>query len=160
MTLDHKLRVAETRLFARYGLEPDAAFLDLSTAGVRLRVLRVGTGPDLVLLHGVSFAAAVWVPWLSALGGYRIHLVELPGHGLSGPVAYQVGRVRTHTLQLMDDLLARSASRARPCWATRSARCSRCGMRRRGRGRSPRSSPWATLRWRYREHASGCRCRL
>jgi hypothetical protein len=65
MKLDHRLREAESRLFARYSLEPDESFIDLATANVRLRVLRVGTGPDLVMFHGVSLAAAVWAPWLS-----------------------------------------------------------------------------------------------
>jgi pimeloyl-ACP methyl ester carboxylesterase len=56
------------------------------------------------MLHGVTLAAAVWAPWLADLAGYRALLVELPGHGLSGPVAYRRGTVRDHTLRLMDDL--------------------------------------------------------
>lgn len=100
----HRMREAETRLFARTGLQPEESFLDLGPAKVRLRVLSVGTGPSLVMLHGVSLAAAVWVPWLADLAGYRAHLVELPGHGLSGPVAYRRGAVRDHSLGLMDDL--------------------------------------------------------
>jgi pimeloyl-ACP methyl ester carboxylesterase len=52
----------------------------------------------------VTLAAAVWAPLLAELNGYRAHLVELPGHGLSGPAAYRPGAVRDHTLGLMDDL--------------------------------------------------------
>src|SRR5580704_18901330 len=88
VNLDQQIRDAETRLFARSGLRPEESFVDLSSAQVRLRVLSVGTGPPLVMLHGVSLAAAVWAPLLAELGGYRAHLVELPGHGLSGPAAY------------------------------------------------------------------------
>ena len=104
MNLDRRIREAETRLFARSGLQPQESFVDLAAAGVRLRVLAVGTGPPLVMLHGVSLAAAVWAPWLADLAGYRALLVELPGHGLSGPVAYRPGAVRDHTMRLMDDL--------------------------------------------------------
>ena len=104
MKLDHRIREAETRLFARSGLQPEESFLDLASANVRLRVLSVGAGPPLVMLHGVSLAAAVWAPWLADLAGYRAHLVELPGHGLSGPVTYRPGAVRDHTLGLMDGL--------------------------------------------------------
>ncbi len=104
MELDHRIREAETRLFAHSGLQPEESFLDLASAKVRLRVLSVGAGPSLVMLHGVSLAAAVWAPWLADLAGYRALLVELPGHGLSGPVAYRPGAVRDHTLALMDDL--------------------------------------------------------
>src|ERR1700724_2051355 len=40
----------------------------------------------------------------SDLAGYRALLVELPGRGLSGPVAYRPGAVRDHTVRLLDDL--------------------------------------------------------
>jgi pimeloyl-ACP methyl ester carboxylesterase len=105
MKADHRIREAETRLFARSGLQPEESFLSLDSTRVRLRVLSVGTGPSLVMLHGVSLAAAVWAPWLADLAGYRAHLVELPGHGLSGPVIYRPGAVRDHSLGMMDELL-------------------------------------------------------
>ena len=104
MRPERRIRQAETRLFARSGLQPEESFVDLSSAEVRLRVLSAGTGPSLVILHGVTLAAAVWAPLLAELPGYRAHLVELPGHGLSGPAAYRPGAVRDHTLGLMDDL--------------------------------------------------------
>jgi pimeloyl-ACP methyl ester carboxylesterase len=104
MKLDHKIRETETRLFARSGLQPEESFLDIDSVKVRLRVLSVGSGPALVMLHGVSLAAAVWAPWLASLTGYRALLVELPGHGLSGPVAYRPGAVRDHSLRLIDGL--------------------------------------------------------
>ena len=105
MKLDDRIREAEARLFARYGLRPEESFADLAGAGARLRVLSVGAGPPLVMLHGVSLAAAVWAPWLPDLAGYRAHLVELPGHGLSGPAAYRPAAVRDSALRLMDALL-------------------------------------------------------
>jgi pimeloyl-ACP methyl ester carboxylesterase len=104
MRLDQRIREAEARLFAGHALQPEESYLDLSAAGVRLRVLSVGAGPPLVMLHGVGLAAAVWAPWLSHLSGYRAHLVELPGHGLSGPHSYRPGAVRSHTLTLLDGL--------------------------------------------------------
>jgi pimeloyl-ACP methyl ester carboxylesterase len=105
MELEHAIRQAETRLFADSGLRPEESFFDLAHANVRLRVLAVGTGPPLVMLHGVSLAAAVWAPLLADLAGYRALLVDLPGHGLSGPAAYRPGAVREPTLDMMDDLL-------------------------------------------------------
>jgi pimeloyl-ACP methyl ester carboxylesterase len=98
MKLDQRIREAETRLFARSGLQPEESFLDLASAQVRLRVLSVGTGTPLLMLHGVTLAAAVWANWLAEFAGYRALLVELPGHGLSWPVAYRPGAVRDHTL--------------------------------------------------------------
>jgi pimeloyl-ACP methyl ester carboxylesterase len=79
MKADHRIREAETRLFARSGLQPEESFVSLDSTRVRLRVLSVGTGPSLVMLHGVSLAAAVWAPWLADLRagmapGWRILL--------------------------------------------------------------------------------------
>jgi hypothetical protein len=62
MRAERRIRQAETRLFARSGLRPEESFVDISSAKVRLRVLSVGTGPAVVMLHGVSLAAAVWHP--------------------------------------------------------------------------------------------------
>ncbi len=87
----------------------------------------------------MSLAAAIWAPWVADLAGYRLHLVELPGHGLSGPAAYRPGAVRSHSLDLMDGLFDALGLATAPSWATRWAGCSRSGTRPRGRGGSP---PW------------------
>lgn len=43
-----------------------------------------GRGPDLVMLHGWSMHSAVWSGMVDLLGErYRLHLVDLPGHGNS-----------------------------------------------------------------------------
>jgi pimeloyl-ACP methyl ester carboxylesterase len=105
MTIETKIRQAEAHLFETAGLDPDERFLDLPRTGVRLRVLSFGTGRPVLLLHGVTQCAAVWTPLVGALpGGFRLHAVELPGHGMSSPVAYRRGQVRSHTLRLIDDL--------------------------------------------------------
>ena len=42
----------------------------------------LGQGADLVLLHGWGMNGAVWSELAEALGAdYRLHLIELPGHG-------------------------------------------------------------------------------
>jgi pimeloyl-ACP methyl ester carboxylesterase len=104
MQPEDRIRTAERRVFARSGLAAAESYHDLGPAGVRVRVLGVGSGQPLVMLHGVTLAAAVWAPWLAHFTGYRVLLVELPGHGLSGPVRYRRGAVREHTLRLMDGL--------------------------------------------------------
>jgi pimeloyl-ACP methyl ester carboxylesterase len=104
VTLEDKIRDAETRLFETAGLDADTSFVDLRRTGVRLRVLSFGRGQPVMFLHGVAVSAAAWTPLLGELAGFRIHAVELPGHGLSGPVAYRRGEVRGHTLQLIDDI--------------------------------------------------------
>ncbi len=104
MAIQQRIRKTESRLYTRYNLDVDESYLQLSGSGLRLRVLTVGSGPDLVLMHGVSLSAAIWLPWLSELRDYRVHLVELPGHGLSDAAFYRVGGVRADAVNLLDDL--------------------------------------------------------
>lgn len=53
-----------------------------------LHVERSGHGPDLVLLHGWGLNGAVWGPLLEALlPHFRLHVVDLPGHGFSAQQA-------------------------------------------------------------------------
>lgn len=43
-----------------------------------------GTGPDLVMVHGWGMHAGIWSDWADSLAeSFRVHLVELPGHGES-----------------------------------------------------------------------------
>ena len=59
MSVEQRIRGAEHSLFRRYNLKNDESFVDLASSGLRLRVLSIGSGPDLVMLHGVSLAAAI-----------------------------------------------------------------------------------------------------
>ena len=104
MTLENKIRHAEKQLFEAAGLNAEASFVELRRTGASLRVLSFGSGQPVVLLHGVGLSAAAWMPLLGELTGFRIHAVDLPGHGLSGPVAYRRAEVRGHTVRLIDDL--------------------------------------------------------
>lgn len=52
-----------------------------------LHVERFGNGPDLVLLHGWGMHSGIWPDSVKALrDSYRLHLVDLPGHGQSQSV--------------------------------------------------------------------------
>jgi len=105
MTLEQRIRDAETGLFAGVGAVVDESYLELSRTGLRVRVLSHGSGPPLLFLHGVSLSAAVWAPLFSALSGLRLVAVDLPGHGLSDPCVYRRGHVREHARLLIDDIL-------------------------------------------------------
>jgi len=102
---DDRIREREAVLFARYEASAQERAVELPASAVSLRVLSAGRGPDLVLLHDVNLCAASWAPLLPFLSGYRVHLVDLPGHGLSDPTAYRPGTVREQTLRLIDGLL-------------------------------------------------------
>ena len=104
MTLEQRIHSAEADLFATIDAEVDESFLELATTGLRVRLLSQGSGPPLVLLHGVSLSAAAWAPLFSTLSGYRLLAVDLPGHGLSDPVDYGHGHLRQHARELVEDV--------------------------------------------------------
>jgi pimeloyl-ACP methyl ester carboxylesterase len=54
---------------------------------MRMAFERVGSGPPLVLLHGVGHRRQAWYPVLDQLAEQReVVLVDLPGHGESDPL--------------------------------------------------------------------------
>jgi pimeloyl-ACP methyl ester carboxylesterase len=105
MTLEQRIRVAEAELFDRLGVTVEQSFLPVTRTHLNLRLLAHGTGPPLVLLHGVSLGAAAWVPLFRTLPGWRLLALDLPGHGLSDPTTYGRGHVREHARRLIDDIL-------------------------------------------------------
>jgi 2-hydroxy-6-oxonona-2,4-dienedioate hydrolase len=103
--LERRIHDAERNLFAAVGADVDEFFVELPRTGLRVRVLSHGDGPAVVLLHGVTESAAIWAPLLTKLRHFRLLAVDLPGHGLSDPVAFRSGQVREHARRLIDDIL-------------------------------------------------------
>jgi pimeloyl-ACP methyl ester carboxylesterase len=103
--LERRIHDAERDLFAAVGADVEEFFIDLARTGLRVRVLSHGRGPAVVLLHGVSESAAIWAPLFPELRGFRLLAVDLPGHGLSDPVAFRRGQVREHARRLIEDIL-------------------------------------------------------
>ena len=59
----------------------------LSWAGSSIRVIEVGSGPTIVFLHGVTGTLTNFASLAAGLKSEnRCLLVDLPGHGLSGPL--------------------------------------------------------------------------
>ena len=54
----------------------------------KLSVESTGHGPPLVLLHGWAMHSGIWGPIVAHLARkFRVHAVDLPGHGHSAPIA-------------------------------------------------------------------------
>ena len=104
MTLEERIRKAEADLFHTVGAKVDESFLDLANTRRRVRLLAGGSGPPLILLHGVSLSAASWAPLFTALPDRRLLAIDLPGHGLSDPASYRRGHVRQSAHQLIEDI--------------------------------------------------------
>lgn len=103
--LEQRIHDAEKRLFDVVGADVDERILELARTGLRVRVLSHGSGPPVLLLHGVSLSAAAWAPLFPKLSHSRLLAVDLPGHGLSDPIAFRRRQVREHARRLLDDIL-------------------------------------------------------
>jgi non-heme chloroperoxidase len=104
---EEQLRVAGDALPA----DVEHHFVRLDDGG-RLHVLERGSGPPVVLLHGITLSAAIWAPQLRTLAdGHRVLAVDQRGHGqsLAGSDEYSIDRLARDLLQMLEDLDVRSA---------------------------------------------------
>jgi pimeloyl-ACP methyl ester carboxylesterase len=105
VSLERRIHDAEQKLFVAVGADVQEDFLELAQTRVRVRMLSQGSGPPVLLLHGVSLSAAAWAPLFQELRHFRLLAVELPGHGLSDPAVFRRGHVREHARALIDDVI-------------------------------------------------------
>ncbi|MGH7894677.1 MAG: alpha/beta fold hydrolase, partial [Candidatus Binatia bacterium] len=82
-------------------------YRDIAADGVRLRVLDVGDGPPLLLLHGLSASHDIWEHVIGEFADrYRVVAPDLPGHGESAKpdapytIDFYAGVVRTLAREL------------------------------------------------------------
>jgi pimeloyl-ACP methyl ester carboxylesterase len=80
-----RLLAAEREVLDHYGIAASSEPLALENPRTTTRVLRVGEGPPVVLLHGASMTATSWAPLLPRLPARSLYLVDLPGCGLADP---------------------------------------------------------------------------
>lgn len=74
-------------LEAQYAPAPSQFVILPSGARVHYRAQGSRSRPALVLLHGSNASLHTWEPWVREIGdAFRMISVDLPGHGLTGPV--------------------------------------------------------------------------
>jgi pimeloyl-ACP methyl ester carboxylesterase len=94
---------------------PDAAVEELWTEveGCRVRYLKCGKGPALVLIHGLLGSAFCWRCNLRELGRVRtVYALDLPGVGYSGRLAERECSVTTNAQRLLEFMQACGLERA------------------------------------------------
>ena len=99
------LEQAERRLFAACGVQIATRRVPLADPPVAVRVLEVGDGPPLILVHGSGMSASTWAPLMPYLGSRRLIAVDLPGFGLSEPLDYSGRSLRSHAVAQLTSLL-------------------------------------------------------
>jgi pimeloyl-[acyl-carrier protein] methyl ester esterase len=59
----------------------------MTLIAANVHIESIGTGPNLILLHGWGLHSAVWQPLIKKLSQkFTLHLVDLPGMGFSRPI--------------------------------------------------------------------------
>jgi pimeloyl-ACP methyl ester carboxylesterase len=111
--LDRRLEAAQGAVLDR--LAPGTRARRVRWSRGETRVLELGDGPPLVLVHGFMDSAGLWAPILGALATrHRVLAVDLPGHGLADPFDYADGDLqdvaRTFVRDVLDALELESAA--------------------------------------------------
>ena len=85
------------------GVAYSIGFVD--AAGVPTRALRAGQGEDVVMLHGTSGHLEAFIRNVPAFAAhYRVHAIDLLGHGWTGKpdYPYEIPRYVEHVLAYLD----------------------------------------------------------
>jgi 2-hydroxy-6-oxonona-2,4-dienedioate hydrolase len=96
---------AEQRLFQHYGVAPSSRFLEIDRPGMRVRVLEIGEGPPVLMLHGGGGFVSLWAPLLAQLNGRRLIAVDRPGHGLTDVFDYRGVDQHRHALDFLTSVM-------------------------------------------------------
>ena len=105
---------AQHRVLDRYGVDAGSRYVDTPVLDGPAHVLTAGKGPPVVMVIGGGMVNALWAPLMAHLTGRTLYAVELPGHGLTGPVRYDKETMRSTAMsfltQVMDGLHVDNAS--------------------------------------------------
>jgi pimeloyl-ACP methyl ester carboxylesterase len=102
--LDRRIEAAHGAVLER--LAPGTSASRLRWSQGETRLLELGDGPPLVLVHGAFDNAALWAPILAALATHhRVFAVDLPGHGLADPFDYEAVDLATVSATFLGDVL-------------------------------------------------------
>jgi 2-hydroxy-6-oxonona-2,4-dienedioate hydrolase len=83
-----RFRQVEAAVWSRYGLTPSERYVNVASPPLRLRVLEIGHGRPILLVHG-TIGPAAWASLVAAMGAAgRFIVLERPGWGGSDPLDY------------------------------------------------------------------------
>lgn len=101
---DHFLRL-ENEALRRRGVSASSRKVELAAPRLNVRVLEVGSGDPLVMIHGGNGYAAQFIPLLERLTDRRLIVPDRPGFGLSDPFLYDDVDMRSHGVAVIESLL-------------------------------------------------------
>jgi len=105
MDAGSKFEATERRVMEYYGLKYESRFVALSEPRMRARIIEVGAGEPVLLVHGGLGYASLWAPLMAALPGYRLLAVDRPGYGLSDAFVHRRGQLRRDAVSFLESVL-------------------------------------------------------
>jgi 2-hydroxy-6-oxonona-2,4-dienedioate hydrolase len=84
-----RYRQAERAVWDHYGLQPMERFVDVGEPATRIRIVDVGSGSSLLVVHGTFGSGPAFAALAQAMPNRRLLLMDRPGFGLSSAVSYR-----------------------------------------------------------------------
>lgn len=112
MEANHLQPVALSQTFSASHFDTDSSDHDLQELwtqvdGCRVRYLKCGSGPPLVLIHGLLGSAFCWRRNLRELGSIRtVYALDLPGVGYSGRLQERECNLQTNSSRVLEFMQA------------------------------------------------------
>ncbi len=97
---------AQRDLFRAYDVDAEVLRVHAPVISGTVQVLAAGDGPPLVLVIGAGVPAAMWVPLMARLDGFRSYAVDLPGQGGSDRAEVTTAGIRSLMTDLLDQVMA------------------------------------------------------
>jgi pimeloyl-ACP methyl ester carboxylesterase len=104
-TRAERFRRFEAALWDHHGLRPTARFVELEKPRIRLRVLEVGAGTPVLMVHG-TVGPGSWASLIEAMGsGHRFIVLDRPGWGGSDPLDFSAQPYREVAAEILRGVL-------------------------------------------------------
>jgi 2-hydroxy-6-oxonona-2,4-dienedioate hydrolase/4,5:9,10-diseco-3-hydroxy-5,9,17-trioxoandrosta-1(10),2-diene-4-oate hydrolase len=100
-----RYRHAERAVWDHYGLQPKERFVEVDQPAARIRVVEVGSGPPLLVVHGTFGSGPAFAALAREMPNRRLLLMDRPGFGLSSPIAYRADGLGTAIADLQQSVL-------------------------------------------------------
>jgi len=104
MEMDRQSQAAQAALLAHYAPRTQVRRVRWSQGATR--VLELGTGSPLLLVHGGLSSVSEWVPVLPALArSHRVIAIDRPGHGMADAFDYRGVDLLAHASRFLGDIM-------------------------------------------------------
>lgn len=98
----NRYRASEKIFFDENHISPIEHLIEVKELSARIRVLEIGTGSPVLYIHGAPAAAALWIPLVKNMQGYRNLIIDRPGCGMSDKINYRgLTKERLQTIMLL-----------------------------------------------------------